>query len=71
MKLEDFLPNEYKEGYRFVRKEEDKNYKLVVLYNDEKNTTKLLILDKNSMYLSYFEMDYDLFRTEVLKCEKS
>ena len=57
MKLEDFLPNEYKEGYRFVNKIEDECYKMVALYNDEKNMTMFLILDKKTMYLSYFEKE--------------
>lgn len=67
MKLEDFLPNDIKEGYRFINKIEDEYYKMVALYNDEKNMTMFLILDKKTMYLSYIEMDYDLFRKKILK----
>lgn len=67
MKLEDYLPDDIKEGYRFINKVEDKNYEIVLLYNDEKNMTMFLILDKKTMYLSYIEMDYDLFRTKILK----
>lgn len=66
MKLEDYLPYDIKEGYRFINKVEDKNYKIVLLYNDEKNMTMFLTLDKESNHLSYFETDYDIFRNKLL-----
>lgn len=66
MKLEDYLPYDIKEGYRFINKVEDKNYKIVLLYNDEKNMTMFLTLDKESNHLSYFETDYDVFRNKLL-----
>lgn len=66
MKLEDYLPDDIKEGYRFINKVEGKNYKIVLLYNDEKNMTLFLTLDKESNHLSYFETDYDVFRNKLL-----
>lgn len=66
MKLEDYLPYDIKEGYRFINKVEDKNYKIVLLYNDEKNMTMFLTLDKESNHLSYFETDYEVFRNKLL-----
>lgn len=66
MELEDYLPDDIKEGYRFINKVEDKNYKIVLLYNDEKNMTMFLTLDKESNHLSCFETDYDVFRNKLL-----
>lgn len=71
MELEKFLQEDYKNGYRYINEVEDEDYRIVALYNDSTNKTKFFISDKKDSLLKYFEFDYDLFRKEVLKCEKS
>lgn len=71
MELEKFLEEDYKNGYRYINEVEDEDYRIVALYNDDTNKTKFFISDKKESLLKYFEFDYDLFITEVLKCEKS